>query len=99
MAVTTLSMCLEWHDHAQSSLLGGWLNEFVFPTFQDRVLPIDRSMASRCARLHIPTPTPITMPGSRRLHFEHGMTVVTRNVADFVRTGVRLLNPWESQHS
>jgi predicted nucleic acid-binding protein len=26
---------------------------------------------------------------------EHGLTVVTRNVADFERTGVALLNPWE----
>jgi len=24
----------------------------------------------------------------------HGMTIVTRNVADFVFTGVRILNPW-----
>jgi predicted nucleic acid-binding protein len=24
----------------------------------------------------------------------HGMTVVTRNVADFVGTGAPLLNPW-----
>ena len=26
----------------------------------------------------------------------HGMTVVTRNVADFESTGVPLLNPWRS---
>jgi toxin FitB len=25
----------------------------------------------------------------------HGMTVVTRNVADFALTGVALLNPWD----
>jgi toxin FitB len=25
----------------------------------------------------------------------HGMTVVTRNVNDFKRTGVEVLNPWE----
>jgi predicted nucleic acid-binding protein len=28
----------------------------------------------------------------------HGMTVVTRNTDDFVRTGVELLNPWESNN-
>jgi len=27
----------------------------------------------------------------------HGMTVVTRNVADFKPTGVAVINPWESQ--
>jgi predicted nucleic acid-binding protein len=26
---------------------------------------------------------------------EHGWTIVTRNVVDFERTGVRLVNPWE----
>ena len=26
----------------------------------------------------------------------HGLTVVTRNVADFVPTGARVLNPWEA---
>jgi predicted nucleic acid-binding protein len=26
----------------------------------------------------------------------HGMTVATRNVADFEPTGVRVLNPWNA---
>jgi len=26
----------------------------------------------------------------------HNMTVVTRNVADFLATGVSLLNPWDT---
>jgi predicted nucleic acid-binding protein len=30
---------------------------------------------------------------------EHGFTVVTRNVADFAGTGVRLVNPWEFESS
>lgn len=25
---------------------------------------------------------------------DHGLTVVTRNVEDFERTGAKLLNPW-----
>ena len=27
----------------------------------------------------------------------HGLTVVTRNTADFVAIGVALLNPWEGR--
>jgi predicted nucleic acid-binding protein len=27
----------------------------------------------------------------------HGLTVVTRNVADFERVGVALLNPWDAR--
>jgi toxin FitB len=29
----------------------------------------------------------------------HGMTIVTRNVADFDRLGASLLNPWETPAS
>jgi predicted nucleic acid-binding protein len=29
----------------------------------------------------------------------HGLTVVTRNAADFQPAGVALLNPWQSQQS
>ena len=29
----------------------------------------------------------------------HGLTVVTRNTADFKRAGVPLLNPWEDKAS
>jgi len=28
---------------------------------------------------------------------EHGLIVVTRNINDFERTGVKLLNPWEQE--
>lgn len=28
---------------------------------------------------------------------EHGMTLATRNVRDFERSGVRLFNPWDYQ--
>jgi predicted nucleic acid-binding protein len=29
----------------------------------------------------------------------HGMTVVTRNVSDFLATGVPLLDPWSRAHA
>jgi hypothetical protein len=32
----------------------------------------------------------------RKTALVHGLTVATRNVADFVSTGVGVLNPWES---
>lgn len=90
---------LERHDPAQSTLLRGWLDEYVIPTFKDRVLPIDRSVAMRCARLHIPNPCSDHDAWIAATALEHGMTVVTRNIGDFARTGVRLLNPWDPQVS
>lgn len=31
--------------------------------------------------------------------FEHGLTVVTRNIKDFEDLGVPILNPWEAEMS
>ena len=34
-------------------------------------------------------------PRKAALALHHGITLVTRNVADFAHAGVALLNPWE----
>jgi hypothetical protein len=55
-------------------------------------------VAQRCARLHVPDHGPDPRAGCDALiaatAMVHGLTVVTRNVADFEPTGVALLNPW-----
>ena len=64
--------------------------------FSARTLPIDAAVALRCARLHVPDPRPERDAYIAATALVHGMTVVTRNLADFVPTGVWLLNPWEA---
>ena len=49
----------------------------------------------RCARLQVPNPLAERDALIATTALIHGMTVVTRNVADFETTGVPLLNPWE----
>lgn len=62
--------------------------------FADRVLPVDLSVARRSAHLHVPTTRPVRDALIAATALVHGMTVVTRNVADFSPTQVPILNPW-----
>lgn len=64
-----------------------------------RVLPIDTPVAQQCARLHVPDPRAERDALIAATAQVHGMTVVTRNVADFAGTGVPVLDPWKSGDS
>jgi predicted nucleic acid-binding protein len=87
---------LERKDPAQGAILRSWLDEYVLPTFADRVLPVDTTVARRSARLHVPNPQPYRDGLIAATALVHGMTIVTRNGADFHATGVPLLNPWDT---
>ena len=50
-----------------------------------------------CARLHVPDKRGERDALIAATALVHGMTVVTRNVADFKPTGVAILNPWEAK--
>ena len=88
-------LLLERRDHRQGSILRTWLEKQVLPAFEGRVLPIDTAVARRCALLHVPDARSDRDVLIAATALVHGMTVVTRNVADFQSTGVRLVNPWE----
>jgi predicted nucleic acid-binding protein len=89
-------LLIERRDAAQGALLRSWMTDHVLPSFEGRVLAVDATVALRCARLHVPN------PGAERdmliaaTALVHGLTVVTRNVADFEASGTKLLNPWAS---
>jgi hypothetical protein len=85
---------VERRDAQQGALLRGWLDEHVLPAFTGRILPIDVAVAQRCARLHVPDPRADRDALIAATALIHGLTVVTRNVADFKSTGALLLNPW-----
>ena len=85
----------ERRDPKQGALLRGWLTQQVLPAFGGRILAVDTTVAQRSARLHVPNPRPVRDGLIAATALVHGMTVVTRNVADFEPTGVAVLNPWE----
>lgn len=88
-------LLLERRDPTQGAILRAWLENHVMPAFVDRILSVDAAVARRSARLHIPDPRPLRDTFIAATALVHGMTVVTRNVADFEATGLLLLNPWE----
>ncbi|MBF0418177.1 MAG: type II toxin-antitoxin system VapC family toxin [Magnetococcales bacterium] len=85
----------ERRDSAQGKRLREWLNHHVIPAFADRILPIDALVAIQSAKFHVPDPHPVRDGLIAATALVHGMTLVTRNVADFASTGVWILNPWE----
>ena len=86
-------------DMARRTALLDWLTHTVRPMFASRVLPISEDVMLRWRLL--------VEDGRRRRHtysqpdliiaataLEAGLSLVTRNVADFAGTGVTLHNPW-----
>jgi hypothetical protein len=71
-----------------------YLDDPVMPEFSRRILPIDSDVARRCAGLHVPDPRSERDALIAATALVHGLTVFTRNIADFDKTGVRLINPW-----
>ena len=69
--------------------------------YEDRILPLDRVGAEWAARLRVLAQRsghPLDLgdaliAGTAKAH---DLTVATRNIADFQRVGVDLVNPWEA---
>lgn len=81
---------------AEGMRLRTWMETRVIPEFADRTLPVDATGARRRARLHVPDPRAEREALIGASALVHGMTVVTRNLADFFAFKVDLVNPWEA---
>jgi predicted nucleic acid-binding protein len=100
-AITVLELetgvlLVERRDARKGVILRAWLNDQVLPAFAGRVLPVDQAVAQRCARLHVPDPRAERDALIAATALVHGMSVVTRNVADFEPMGVAVINPWSA---
>jgi hypothetical protein len=87
-------LLIERRDPSQGAVLRRWLEAQVIPAFSERILPVDTPVARCCARLHVPDPRSDRDALIAATALVHDLTVVTRNVADFEPTGVRIMNPW-----
>jgi len=88
-------LLIERRDQEQGAILRTWMDRHVLPTFSGRILAIDPAVAQRCATLHVPNPRSDRDALIAATALVHGLTVATRNVADFERMGVGVFNPWE----
>jgi hypothetical protein len=89
-------LLIDRRDKEQGAILRVWMDSHVLPTFSGRILAIDTAVAQRCATLHVPNPRSDRDALIAATALVHGLTVATRNVADFEPMGVSVLNPWGS---
>ena len=85
---------LQRRDPDQAAILRQWMDRGVLAGFAGRVVPIDADIAVHSARLLVPDPRPERDAYIAATAQVRGLTVVTRNVADFEPTGVTVLSPW-----
>lgn len=85
----------EHKDFRQGAVLRTWLDSVILPTFHGKILKIDEKTAQICAKLHIPDHSPENDAWIAASAIQHNLMLVTRNSADFARTGVKLFNPFE----
>lgn len=80
-------------DSGSAERINDWLDE-LSTRFRDRILPISQPVADRWGRLGVPDPIPAVDALMAATALAHGLTLVTRNVGDFARTGVPLVDPF-----
>lgn len=84
---------LRHRDSTQADVFGAWLGQLL-GRFAQRILPIDAHVAEEWGRINaVRTRNTVDslIAATARVH---GLTVVTRNTADFDGCDVLLLNPW-----
>jgi toxin FitB len=79
-----------------------WFEHYLLPLFADRVLPVTQRVGNRwgvldaqCQLRGTSVNTADGMIAATAL--EHNLTLVTRNVRDFERLGVAILDPWDTE--
>ena len=81
-------------DPSTSEALEVWLEALV-RDHGDRIIPIDREIASEWGKLNVPAPLPVIDSLLAATAKVHGLTLATRNIRDIERTGVKCLNPFK----
>ncbi len=80
-------------DAKAARALERWL-EGLETHYAARILPITAAIADRWGSLSPSQPLPVTDGLIAATGIEHKLTIVTRNVSDFQRSGVNTLNPF-----
>jgi len=80
-------------DVHQADQLDAWLDALL-GEYQDNILDINQDIAQLWGKLRVPHPENAIDKQIAATALVYDLTVVTRNHKDFVKTGVRVLNPF-----
>ena len=83
-------------DAAGAAALDQWLAR-MNESFGDRIVAIDAAVADRWGLLNVPDRVPTVDGLLAATALVHDLTVLTRNVRDFTRTGAKVENPFSSE--
>ncbi|HEX5415945.1 MAG TPA: type II toxin-antitoxin system VapC family toxin, partial [Chloroflexota bacterium] len=89
---------LRRRDPAQAGVFDAWLSQLQ-REYADHILPVSAGVAEEWGRLNVPDRLPVVDGLLAATAKVHGLTLVTRNIADVARTGVPLLNPFDDVSS
>jgi toxin FitB len=84
---------LRLRDPAQAERLDHWLRALI-DDYADRLLPVDLRVAELWGRLNVPNPISAVDGLLAATAMVYDLTLVTRNVRDVERTGVRVHDPF-----
>jgi predicted nucleic acid-binding protein len=82
-------------DTPQAATLEAWMQE-VLAEYRDRILDFDTDAAQLWGRLRVPHPEHGLDKQIAATALVNDLVLVTRHTADFVNTGVALINPFEA---
>lgn len=80
-------------DFTQANLLENWFST-ILTDYSDKILPIDQDIAQLWGRLRVPNPSNELDKLIAATSILYDLTVVTRNVTDFLETGTKVYNPF-----
>ncbi|MFC5370081.1 type II toxin-antitoxin system VapC family toxin [Arcanobacterium bovis] len=81
-------------DRRQAGVLRDWLENHVLTAFENRILPMDTAVARAAANLQKRRILPYRDCIIGATALVNGLTMVTRNTADFETMPIPLVNPW-----
>jgi predicted nucleic acid-binding protein len=85
---------LRRRDPLRAARTERWLTGLCV-SYRDRIVGVDASIAEEWGRINVPDPLPAVDGLLAASAIVRDWTLVTRNVRDVGRCGVRLLNPFE----
>jgi hypothetical protein len=86
---------VESRDPEFATKLDAWYHGLLLPNFQSRLLSLDQRVAETAAEMRVTHGLSFNDALIAATASVNRLTLATRNVSDFVHTGISVVNPWD----